>query len=566
MAVRGIFAVVALAFTLAVSACSRKSTPEVGGEPASGEKTPDESTTTLLVAYGSEKKNWLDEAVRQFNDSSPKASSGKRLRVEATAMGSGEAVQAILSGTQKPHVFSPASGAYISLLNRRWLTVAGHTKPISPAGEPIVLSPVVIATWKPMAEALGWPGKPLGWKDLLAVNANPAGWGAFGHPEWGTFKLGHTHPEYSNSGLLAVLAEAYAGAKKQRGLELADLEAKETAKFVHDVEASIVHYGKSTGFFFDKMIERGPAYLSAAVLYENLVVESYSKAGNASFPMVALYPSEGTFWSDHPYAVLDADWVTPDTRDAAAQLLAFLKAKPRQERALALGFRPADPSIAIAAPIDAAHGADPKQPSTLLDVPDAETLDKLIELFKREKKHANVVLVFDKSGSMEGKPLAEAKAGAEAFLRTLDDRDSVTLLFFDDKVYPPVGPHELTTHRDALALRIRQAIASGGTALYDATLRARELLGSVSVDPNRITAVVVMTDGKDENSKKGIGDVERAVRVEGTQAPVRVFTIAYGNQAEASQLGRIAEAGHGSAAKGDVSSIVEIYKDMASFF
>src|SRR5262249_5626311 len=250
--------------------------------------------------------------VQKFEASAPKTASGKPIHVDARAMGSGEAVQAILSGSLEPHVFSPASGAYVSLLNRRWLSVAGHTKAVSSAGEPIVLSPVVIATWKPMAEALGWPKKALGWHDFIDVNANPAGFGALGHPEWGTFKLGHTHPEFSNSGLLAVLAEAYAGAKKRRGLSLEDLASKQTAKFVHGVEASLVHYGKSTGFFFDKMVERGPGYLSAAVLYENLVIESYGRGGDAPLPLVSIYPVEGTFWSDHPYAVLDAEWVNDD--------------------------------------------------------------------------------------------------------------------------------------------------------------------------------------------------------------------------------------------------------------
>ncbi|HEX9296865.1 MAG TPA: substrate-binding domain-containing protein [Polyangiaceae bacterium] len=215
------------------------------------------------------KKTWLEEQARKFEGARARISSGKLIRVDGRAMGSGEVVQAILSGELKAHVFSPASGAYVSLLNQAWLSQPGHTAPLSPAGEPVVLSPLVIATWRPMAEALGWPHKALGWKDLIKVSAHPKGWGAHGHAEWGPFKLGHTHPEFSNSGLLSVLAEAYAGAKKTRGLTTADVAAKATREFVTGVEKTIVHYGKSTGFFADKMVERGPSYLSAAVLYEN---------------------------------------------------------------------------------------------------------------------------------------------------------------------------------------------------------------------------------------------------------------------------------------------------------
>ena len=77
-----------------------------------------------------------------------------------------------------------------------------------------------------------------------------------------------------------MLAEAYAGAKKTRGLTADDLDAKTVQAFVAVVEGTIVHYGESTGFFAEKLLDRGPAYLSAAVLYENLVIESYSKPGS----------------------------------------------------------------------------------------------------------------------------------------------------------------------------------------------------------------------------------------------------------------------------------------------
>jgi Ca-activated chloride channel family protein len=557
---------VAVALAIALPACSlkRKSAEQTPSPPPSDSSGPADAVTTLVVAYGSEKKTWLEEATSAFNAVKTKTASGKRIEVDGRVMGSGEAMQAILAGTLRPHVISPASSAYVSLLNRRWLSVAGHVKALSPAGEPIVLSPVVIATWKPMAEALGWPNKPLGWRDFLKVASNAEGWGAYGHAEWGPFKLGHTHPEYSNSGLLAVLAEAYAGSKKGRGLVVSDLESSPTLEFVGDVETSVVHYGKSTRFFFDKMVERGPPYLSAAVLYENLVIESYGK-GTAPLPMVSVYPVEGTFWSDHPYAVLDAEWVDTEHRDAAQKFLAYLKERPRQERALALGFRPADPTIAVAAPIDALHGADPKQPQSSLEVPEGATLEALTTLFKRVKKHASVVFAFDKSKSMEGPPLAQAKAGAVAFLDALDDQDNVTLLFFDHKVHPAVGPFDLANHRKELVAHIDAVVASGGTSVYDATLKARDLVGNGG-DGGRILAVVVMTDGQDEDSRHRLADVERAVRVQNGKAAVRVFTIAYGSLAEESELARIAEAGQGFTAKGDLSSIVEIYRDMASFF
>jgi Ca-activated chloride channel family protein len=543
-----------------LAGCNKKTDAD---RPAAAPRAQAPAAVPVLVAYGSEKKSWLEEQIRLFQATHPSTASGRPIAVSARSMGSGEAAQAIANEDLKPAVFSPASSAYLSVLNAAWLARAGRVRPVAPAGQPLVLSPIVIATWKPMAEALGWPKKNLGWADLLKVGADPKGWAAFGAPEWGKFKLGHTHPQYSNSGLLAVLAAAYAGAGKTRGLTAGELEARKTQAFIGSVEDSIVHYGKSTGLFADKMLEHGAGYLSAAVLYENLVIESYAKS--PAVPLVALYPVEGTFWSDHPYSILDADWVTPEQREGAEAFLSFLKAKPAQERALSLGFRPADPSIPLSAPIDAVHGVDPRQPQTLLEVPDGRVLERLLEIWTKNKKGADVVLVFDKSGSMRGKPLAEAKQGAEAFLSVMHDNDDLTFLAFDDQLYDPVGPFRLGEGRAGIVRRLSMIDAGGGTALYEATAKAYELaLERSKKDPRRIHAVVVMTDGRDESSRIGLEQLKQRLQVEG--APVKVFTIAYGDGADRKILESMAATAQGTAAVGSSATIVQVFQDVASFF
>jgi Ca-activated chloride channel family protein len=540
------------------SRSEREAAGSAGKAAAAGPAGP---TIELSILYGSEKKTWLEEQITAFHAGHAALRDGRAIHVTAKAMGSGEAMAAIIDGTEHPTVFSPASGAYITLLDQAWQSRDNHTAAIAPAGEPLVLSPIVIAMWKPMAEALGWPAKPIGWNDILTVSRDPGGWGTLTHPEWGAMKLGHTHPEYSSSGLLSALAIAYAGARTTRGLTAAELPKVE--KFMADVEDAIVHYGKSTGFFSDKMIERGPTYLSAAVLYENLVIESYART--RPLDLVAIYPQEGTFWADHPYSVLDAAWVTPAQREAAAAFLGFLKARPQQERAMALGFRPVDPAIKIGAPIDAAHGVDALQPQTLLEIPDGATLDALLATWRRTKKPADVVLVFDKSGSMKGRPLDEAKRGAKAFLATLDARDHVTLMFFDRTVYPAFGPVELGKAKAQLESRIDGISAEGGTALYDATLAARNLLEARrKASVHRIRAVVVMTDGADTDSDHKLAATVAGLH--GEDGGVAVFTIGYGDEPNEAALTAIAKAGAGSFSKGNVDTIIQIFRDLASFF
>lgn len=538
-----------------------------GGEEASttSEKPVAADAVELRIAYGSEKKAWFEEQIQAFEATGPKTDQGHPIDVQAVGSGSGEAMQDILSGKSSPHVYSPASSAYLALLNDQWLQQPGHTTPLTTSSDLLVLSPVVIAMWKPMAEALGWPAKAIGWGDLLEVSSDRKGWASFGHPEWGAFKLAHTHPGLSNSGLLAVLAEVYAGAGKTRGLSAEDLASPAVAKFLDGVEGSLVHYGKSTTFLSDKMRERGPEYVSAAVLYESMVLEAAS--ARTDLPLVAIYPVEGTFWSDHPYAVLDAPQTGPEERDAAAKLLAFLKAKPAQEAALKHGFRPADPSIALGPPLTTTAGLDMAQPQTLLDVPDGKVLSGVLSLWEQHKKPADVTLVFDKSGSMRGDPLYNAKAGARAFLDSLGDRDSVSLLFFDDAVGAPPAPVPLAgSGRPGLEDVVNSAIASGGTALYDAVIAAYDAEASrAAADPATIHAVVVMTDGRDENSKQNL-DAVKARLSSSAEGAVKVFTIAYGEGADPAVLGAIADAGRGSMAQGGVGDISAVFRDMAAFF
>lgn len=542
-----------------------KATEEAAPSPSAPAEKPTLPALELRVAYGSEKKTWMEAEVAAFEATNPTLASGRPIDVVTTAGGSGEIVGDILSGSSQPHVFSPASSAYVTLLNESWLQQPGHTNPLSPAGEPIVLSPVVIAMWEPMARALGWPDKRLGWKDLLSVSSSGQGWSAHGHPEWGAFKLAHTHPGLSNSGLLAVLAEVYAGAGKTRGLTLEDLSRKETTDLVSAVEASLVHYGKSTSFLADKMAERGPSYVSAAVLYENQVIELRARA--LDMPLTAIYPVEGTFWSDHPYAVLDAPQVGPEEREAAASLLSFLKARPAQEAALAAGFRPADPTIPIGAPIVSANGVDPREPQTLLDLPEGPVLSAVLKLWWEHKKPSEVTLVFDKSGSMRGDPLARAKEGASAFLADLGERDAVSLLFFDDQVGAPSAPVPLAGGgRQALDATVQSAIASGGTALYDAVMSAHAAATERARQaPGTIHAIVVMTDGRDEHSKQTLDAVKRQLGTD-SESAVKVFTIAYGEGADPTVLTAISDAGRGGFSRGGQGDIRSVFRDMAAFF
>lgn len=520
----------------------------------------------LLFTYGSEKEKWIEELTRGFNAAGRQIASGERIRVETVATGSGTAIDEILAGTRQAHLTSPASAAFIDLGNARSRAATGSD--LVGRTENLVLSPVVIAMWRPMAEALGWGTRPIGWSDVLEISRKERGWTELGHPEWGAFKLGHTHPEFSNSGLISLFAQVYAAAGKVAGLTLDDVTRPETARYVAGIQSSIVHYGKSTGFFGRKMFEGGPGYLSAAVLYENMVIESYDTTPRPPFPIVAVYPKEGTFWSDHPVGIVERPWVSAKHREAAQVYIDYLLERPQQERAMTFGFRPADPAIALAAPFDAEHGVDPREPQTTLAVPKVEVMDATLRLWHENKKRSDVVLVFDTSGSMkEGDRMPNAREGALQLLTMLHDHDSFSLLPFSDRPTWVLEGSEVGKSRDEARQRISGLFPEGGTALYDAIAAAYEHQVKIEGrERDRIRAIVVLTDGDDTRSQIKLGDLRNRLEADRESVGVRVFTIGYGAEANRGELEAIAEASQARFFEGTPQNIREVFLEISTFF
>jgi Ca-activated chloride channel homolog len=515
----------------------------------------------IVFTYGSEKQQWIEEVTKAFNKGKFKTQDGKRINIKAIPMGSGEAMKELLDGKRQVHITSPASAAFIELYNARSEDKIG--KPLVGETQNLVLSPVIIAMWKPMAEALGWGKQPIGWAEILKMAQNPKGWGAYGYPQWGKFKFGHTHPQYSNSGLISLLAEAYAGAGKTRKLKRKDVEKAKTRDYVQAIEQAVVHYGRSTGFFGRKMFANGPEFLSAVVLYENMVIESYKH--RLPYPIVAIYPKEGTFWSDHPIGIVERDWVTDEHKEAAQIYIDFLLDKQQQEKAMTYGFRPADLDIPLQAPFDAAHGVDPEQPQTVLKVPSAKVIEAIIALWKERKKPANIVLVLDISGSMnEHNKISYARDGALKLLSIMGDNDKLSLLVFNHQIFWLARNLSLKTERQQAQKKIETLIAGGGTALYDATHQAHQYL-SQNPQPDKISAIVVLSDGADGSSRVKLSPLLSQIQLSETSS-IRIFPIAYGKGAQMKILKQIADATQTKAYKGEVGEIEKIFQEISTFF
>src|SRR5215211_1599541 len=519
-----------------------------GGSSNDGDKSAaPEGAVRVPFAYSPEKERLLKPLIREFNSQRERVA-GKPIFVEGEVVASGEAETKIADG--RLHNFDADQ------------TLAPDESPS------IVRTPLVIAMWEPFAEALGWPDKRIGFEQIIELARSNQGFAKYGHPEFGRFKLVHTNPDFSTSGLEAVVAEYYAATGKKEGLTEQDVSGSAARRIVKDIERSIVHYGDTTLFIADQMRREGPGYASAVAMEEVTLLDFNAHRGTQP-RLVALYPPEGTFYSDNPFIVLDAPWVQPRQREGAKLFQRFLADEITPELAARSGFRPASLDEDPVAPVSKENGVDPAQPERVLGLPEPRVLDAVRRSWRQDRKPANVLLVVDTSGSMaEERRLERAKAGLRTFFRNVGRQDSLGLTIFSDRITPliPVGPFPATIPE--LRRTVANLIADGGTAVYDATIEAFRTVRNGAA-PGRINAVVVLTDGEDTDSGAGADDVVEAVRAQGDSADqVRVFTIAYsaGAVGAADALEEIAKASGGQAYEGGTEDIEAVYRSISSFF
>jgi Ca-activated chloride channel family protein len=299
-----------------------------------------------------------------------------------------------------------------------------------------------------------------------------------------------------------------------------------------------------------------------------MVTESYSQS-NLPFPVVAIYPKEGTFWSDHPIGIVEREWVTSEHREAAKMYIQYLLQRPQQEKAIAYGFRPGAVDVPLASPIDEAHGVDPKEPKTTLEVPSVPVMDAILTLWQQKKKAASVVLVMDTSGSMnENHKIQSAREGARQLVDLLSEGDRLSLLPFNSKANWANQNVPIKTGKVELTKTVDSLFAQGGTALYDSIDTAYQYLLTKNHEQegDSILSIVVLTDGEDTESKMHLNELMDRIRFDGENHTIHVFTIAYGKDARKDILGQIAATTQAKSYEGTPENIVGVFKDISTFF
>ena len=484
----------------------------------------------------------------------------------------------------RPDVWVPDSSSWAQLIELQ-LRQAHQVDPIPTERPSIATSPLVIAMPEPMAQALGWPRRPIGWGDLLTALQNPQGWAAFHHPEWGAVKLGKTDPTQSTSGLEGVLGALTAGLGGPISPQALTAHSEQVRELILGLERAPGEQSDTDSNFLVSLRQaddNGGAlkFVSAVPLGEQQVLDynqgnpggdpgTLGDHAKPKVPLAAVYPKEGTLEADHPWLVLHEAWVDDAKRSAASAFLNYLLSPTVQAKLQAAGLR--DPDGKAGSLATEANGLIASQPARVIPNPSASVVGGIIRGWSAASRRGNVLAVFDVSGSMnEPVPgthttkMGLVRQAAAAATGLWAPEDNVGIWAFSTKLPPngkdfqeivPLGPVDAQipgtnrTRRELLSVGVSKLQATThDTALYETALGAFQLVKSHFV-PDRINTVVLLTDGINDDPDNALSLQQLVQQLKAGEAggqQVRIITIGYGRDADANALRAIAQATGGA--------------------
>ena len=310
---------------------------------------------------------------------------------------------------------------------------------------------------------------------------------AFGHPEWGPFRLGKTNPNFSTSGLSDTDRPDLRRHRQDIGPHRGGHRQPQVDDFAQgrrvggralrrhdaDVPQQLVPDG-SPGHVAPATCQRWPSRRSRSSTTTSGnpdgVLDPGERPRKPRIPLVAIYPKEGTLFSDNPFIILDAPWVDRHRRPRR-QRVPDVRAAARRtsSKVLDFGFRPGNPARRRRQPDHASQRRRSRRSRRPCSrCPSPPVLVKLLNKWQTQRKSARVLLVLDVSGSM-GDPairptrratkLDLAKKAAIEALDQFKPDDEVGLRIFTTGLGPnqdqdfldlvPVGP--IGPNREALA-------------------------------------------------------------------------------------------------------------------
>jgi Ca-activated chloride channel family protein len=149
------------------------------------------------------------------------------------------------------------------------------------------------------------------------------------------------------------------------------------------------------------------------------------------------------------------------------------------------------------------------------------------------------IFVIDRSGSMSGEPLLQARNALRSCLRSMGPQDTFNIQAFDDRIewFSKSANPVVQAAVEQADRWLERIDARGGTDI----LGAIDSVLKINSDPERQRYIVFLTDGAVSADDEALRRVQRQL------GRARLFTFGVGPSVNRSLLTRMAELGHGTA-------------------
>lgn len=434
----------------------------------------------------------------------------------------------------------------------------GDQKNVLKDVKPMFITPLVYAGWKSEMERLGFVGQ----QDVSVAQVLDA-------VESHKTTAWITNPTQSNSGATVFFGflNYFAGNTPGVPLSMQQLNSTPVQEGITKFIRAMDQTPPSSGILMNRCVEQKDR-CRTLFTYEALVIEKNKELiANGQEPLYAVYPKESLAIADAPMGFLPHSGSANSAKEQTfQQLQQYMFSSEVQSKLLQLGRRPANGSGLSLSGTDQGTfnpdwGIKPTLHQQVLTYPNADVITAALDQYQTSyRRPVHVVYCLDGSGSMgdnggweqlqsASEVLFDQSKAKEYLLQTHPEDLTSVMIFNGGIAAGPDGswtvqgndPQQMRT----LYTNIRDRGPDDGTNMYVCLQRAVELFNQQSGE-NRKRLIILMTDGQ---SDKG-DDAEQIVQsVKALGVPV--ISIAFGSDADLTQLNEVSDATGGSVTQKD---------------
>ena len=527
---------VLLAFALLLTGCA--GAPE---EPKTEEQDMSseilKADGTIRILSGSENEE-LEAVIDE-------CSQATGVEIEMDYKGSVDIMRALESGAEEYDAVWPASSIWLSM---------GDVDHLVKHSQSISMTPVVFGIRDSLAEELGFKGKDVSVKDILAAI------------QGGKMSFCMTSATQSNSGASAYIGFLYALLGKQEGMTAEDLQGEQLRADITELLGGVERSSGSSDWLKDLFLKED---YDAMVNYECLIIDANRQLeSEGKEPLYIVYPYDGLSIADSPLGYVDhGDSQKEEAFQAVQQ---YLLSKEAQSEIEATGRRISANGVSDENKdvFNEEWGVDTERILSPIQMPDADVLMEALNLYQTSfKKPSLNIYCLDFSGSMEGTGEAQLKdAMSQILLQENASRNFLQanagevneVIFFDNTI---LDIERAADDSDEALAQLYQKVAdfqiAGGTDIYNAAAQA--LAEASSYDLEKYTpAIILMTDGVSDYNYQTF---QEAWDILGIDVPV--FSITFGT-ADPTQLEELAEATGGRVFDG-TQDLTEAFRSVKGY-